>query len=34
MQIADGLTLPFDVSVAQISAVYGPGLERKLRVVV
>jgi hypothetical protein len=34
MQIADGLTLPFEVSVAQISAVYGPGLERKLRVVV
>ena len=28
-QIADALTLPFEVSVAQVSAVYGPGLAER-----
>ena len=31
-QAADGVTAPFDVSVAQISASYGPGLAATLRV--
>ncbi|WP_420014278.1 baseplate megatron protein TIM-barrel domain-containing protein [Sulfitobacter sediminis] len=32
MQVADGVTAPFDVSVAQVSAAYGPGLARKITV--
>ena len=30
MQIEDGITVPYEISIAQVSATYGEGLEQRI----